>query len=129
MLLTLPLLPLTLVLSWGGFLIVGSNALAGIGIAAMFVAMPAATVVAVVRHDLFDVDRAIVAAAVYTILTGAVVGPVRSHCRAERGTARAAVACAVGAGRCRRRACLRSGAQAPAEGCGPAAIPRSAAGT
>ncbi len=74
MLLTLPLLPLTLVLSWGGFLVVGSNALAGIGIAAMFVAMPAATVVAVVRHDLFDVDRAIVAAAVYTILTGAVVG-------------------------------------------------------
>jgi signal transduction histidine kinase len=74
MLLTLPLLPLTLVLSWGGFLIVGSNALAGIGIAAMFLAMPAATVVAVLRHDLFDVDRAIVAAAVYTILTGAVIG-------------------------------------------------------
>lgn len=72
MLLTLPLLPLTLVLSWGGFLIVGSNALAGIGIAAMFIAMPAATVVAVVRHDLFDVDRAIAAAAVYTILTSGV---------------------------------------------------------
>ncbi len=74
MLLTLLLLPLTLMLSWGGFLIIGSNSLAGIGIAAMFVAMPAATVVAVVRHDLFDVDRAIVAAAVYTILTGAVIG-------------------------------------------------------
>jgi signal transduction histidine kinase len=74
MLLTLPLIPLTFVLSWGGFLIVGSNALGGIGIAAMFIAMPAATVVAVVRHDLFDVDRAIVAAAVYTILTGAVIG-------------------------------------------------------
>jgi signal transduction histidine kinase len=73
MLLTLPLLPLTLVLSWGGFLIVGNNALAGIGIAAMFLAMPAATVVAVVRHDLFDVDRAIVAAAVYATLTGAVI--------------------------------------------------------
>jgi signal transduction histidine kinase len=73
MLLTLPLLPLTFVLSWGGFLIVGTNALAGVGIAAMFVAMPAATVVAVVRHELFDVDRAIVAAAVYTILTGAVL--------------------------------------------------------
>jgi signal transduction histidine kinase len=74
MLLTLPLLPFTLVLSWGGFLIVGSNALAGIGIATMFIAMPAATVVAMLRHDLFDVDRAIVAAAVYTILTGAVIG-------------------------------------------------------
>ncbi len=74
MLLTLPLLPLTLILSWGGFLIVGNNSLAGIGIAAMFIAMPAATVVAVVRHDLFDVDRAIVAATVYTILTAAVVG-------------------------------------------------------
>lgn len=74
MLLTLPLLPLTLILSWGGFLMVGNNSLAGIGIAAMFIAMPAATVVAVVRHDLFDVDRAIVAATVYTILTGAVVG-------------------------------------------------------
>jgi signal transduction histidine kinase len=74
MLLTLPLLPLTLVLSWGGFLLVDSNDLAGIGIAAMFIAMPAATVVAVVRHDLFDVDRAIAAAAVYTILTGAVIG-------------------------------------------------------
>ena len=74
MLLTLPLLPLTLILSWVGFLIIGNNSLAGIGIAAMFIAMPAATVVAVVRHDLFDVDRAIVAATVYTILTGAVVG-------------------------------------------------------
>jgi signal transduction histidine kinase len=74
MLLTLPLLPVTLVLSWGGFLIVGSNALAGIGIAAMFVALPGATVVAVVRHDLFDVDRAIAAAAVYTLLTGAMIG-------------------------------------------------------
>ena len=74
MLLTLPLLPLTLVLSWGGFLLIGSNDLAGLGIAAMYVAMPTATVVAVVRHDLFDVDRAIVAATVYTILTAAVVG-------------------------------------------------------
>jgi signal transduction histidine kinase len=72
--LTLPLAPLTLVLSWGGYLLIGSNALAGIGIALMYLAVPTATAVAILRDDLFDVDRALSAAVLYTALSLAVIG-------------------------------------------------------
>ncbi|MDP8936531.1 MAG: hypothetical protein M3O23_02155, partial [Actinomycetota bacterium] len=72
--LTVPLLPLTFILSWGGLVLAGTHAYAGIGIAAMYVAVPLATTVAVLRHDLFDVDRAIAATAAYSVLTLGVVG-------------------------------------------------------
>ncbi len=72
--LTLPLAPLTLVLSWGGYLLIGSNALAGIGIALMYLAVPTATAIAILRDDLFDVDRALSTAVLYTALSLAVVG-------------------------------------------------------
>ena len=72
--LTLPLLPLTFILSWGGLVLAGTHAYAGIGIAAMYVAVALATTVAVLRHDLFDVDRAIAVTAAYSVLTLGVVG-------------------------------------------------------
>lgn len=68
------LLPLTLILSWGGKLIADTHDYAGIGIAAMYVAVPLATTIAVLRHDLFDVDRAVASAAAYAVLTVGVVG-------------------------------------------------------
>lgn len=72
--LTVPLLPLTFILSWGGLVLAGTHEYAGIGIAAMYVAVPLATTGAVLRHDLFDVDRAIAATAAYSVLTLGVVG-------------------------------------------------------
>ncbi|MPZ94796.1 MAG: two-component sensor histidine kinase [Propionibacteriales bacterium] len=71
--LALLLLPLTLVLSWGGLLLAGTHAYAGYGMAAMYVAVPLATAIAVLRHDLFDVDRAVASAAAYAVLTVGVV--------------------------------------------------------
>lgn len=72
--LALPLLPITVLLSWGGRVLFDTHAYAGIGLAAMYLAVPVATTVAVLRHDLFDVDRAIASTAVYSILTLGVVG-------------------------------------------------------
>ena len=72
--LTLPLAPLTLVLSWGGYLVIGSNTLAGIGIALMYLSVPIATAIAILRDDLFDVDRALSSAVLYISLSLAVVG-------------------------------------------------------
>jgi signal transduction histidine kinase len=72
--LTLPLVPLTLLLSWGGYLLIGSNTLAGIGIDLMYLAVPTATAIAILRDDLFDVDRTLSAAVLYTSLSVAVIG-------------------------------------------------------
>lgn len=72
--LAVPLVPLTLVLSWGGYLLIGTNALAGIGLALMYLAVPTATAIAILRDDLFDVDRALSSAVLYTALSLAVVG-------------------------------------------------------
>jgi signal transduction histidine kinase len=72
--LSLPLIPLTLVLSWGGYLVIGTNSLAGIGLALIYLAIPAATTTAILRHDLFDVDRTLAGAVVYSVLTVGIVG-------------------------------------------------------
>ena len=75
MLLAASLLPATLVLCWVGFLVVGGPAPVVVGLVAFNIAMPAATFVAIMRHDLYDVDRAIVLAGVYALLAlGVVVG-------------------------------------------------------
>jgi len=75
MLLAAGLLPVTLVLCWVGYLVTGGPEPVVVGLVAFNVAMPAATFVAILRHDLYDVDRAIVLAGVYSILTvGVLVG-------------------------------------------------------
>jgi signal transduction histidine kinase len=55
-------LPLTLVLCWAGYLAIGVPDLAGIGLALMYLAIPVATTIALLRPDLVDVDRLTVAA-------------------------------------------------------------------
>ena len=55
----------------------------------MNIAIPAVTLVAMLRHDLYDVDRAVVAAAVYPVLAFLVV--------AGHATVSSAVALAVAA--------------------------------
>jgi signal transduction histidine kinase len=61
-------LPLTLLLCWLSYLVLGTADLVVVGLAFMYVAFPAAAAIAVVRHDLYDVDRAVVLAAVYGVL-------------------------------------------------------------
>ncbi|MGI5160962.1 histidine kinase [Microbispora sp. CA-102843] len=62
-------LPLTLLLCWASYLFLGSSDLVVIGLAATAVSIPVATAIAVLRHDLYDVDRAISAAVTYAMVT------------------------------------------------------------
>ncbi|WP_433420384.1 histidine kinase [Microtetraspora malaysiensis] len=62
-------LPLTLLLCWAGYLFTGGADLVLIGLAATALTVPAATAIAVLRHDLYDVDRAISAAVTYGLVT------------------------------------------------------------
>ncbi|KGN29695.1 hypothetical protein N802_11535 [Knoellia sinensis KCTC 19936] len=73
MFLTCLTVPATILLCWAGYLLTGTPVVALGGLVAMNVAIPAATLVAMLRHDLYDVDRAVVAAAVYPVLAFAVV--------------------------------------------------------
>ena len=81
--------PATILLCWAGYLLTGTPIVALGGLIAMNIAIPAATLVAMLRHDLYDVDRAVVAAAVYPVLAILVV--------AGHATVSSAVALAVGA--------------------------------
>lgn len=65
--------PATILLCWAGYLLTGTPIVALGGLVAMNIAIPAATLVAMLRHDLYDVDRAVVAAAVYPVLAFVVV--------------------------------------------------------
>ncbi|WP_138419263.1 sensor histidine kinase [Sinomonas gamaensis] len=62
-------LPATLVLCWISYLTLGGPALAGIGLAAMWIAIPAAAATAVLRHRLYDVERLTSAALTYGAMT------------------------------------------------------------
>ncbi|MCW2757866.1 MAG: putative two-component system histidine kinase [Nocardioidaceae bacterium] len=66
-------IPLTILLSWVGFALLGTHSLAGIGFAVLYVAVPVATTIAVLRHDLYDVDRALSATVTYGIGTAVLV--------------------------------------------------------
>lgn len=74
MLLASAILPLTLVLCWVGYLVTGGPGPVVVGLVAMNVAIPAAALVAMLRHDLYDVDRAIVLTGAYAVLALLVVG-------------------------------------------------------
>jgi signal transduction histidine kinase len=65
--------PATILLCWAGFLLTGTPIVALGGLVAMNVAIPAATLVAMLRHDLYDVDKALVATAAYSTLVFGVV--------------------------------------------------------
>lgn len=66
-------LPLTLLVCWLSYLVLGSADLVVVGLAVMFVAFPTAAAIAIVRHDLYDVDRAVVATAVYGVIGAALL--------------------------------------------------------
>jgi signal transduction histidine kinase len=65
--------PGTLLLCWTSYLLFDSPDLVLLGLAATFLAIPVATAIAVLRHDLYDVDRAISAAITYGIVTTALL--------------------------------------------------------
>jgi signal transduction histidine kinase len=67
-------IPLTLLLCWTSYLLLGGADLVVIGLVFMYVAFPAATAVAILRHDLYDVDRALVATSVYAVLAVILLG-------------------------------------------------------
>ena len=62
-------LPLTLLLCWASYLILGVADLVVIGLALTLLALPTATTIALLRHDLYDVDRAVSAAATYGLVS------------------------------------------------------------
>ncbi|MGH3459873.1 MAG: ATP-binding protein [Kribbellaceae bacterium] len=69
--------PATLLLCWTSYLLLGDADLVVVGLAAMYVGIPTATAIAMLRHDLYDVDRVLsgtityglVSAALLTVLT------------------------------------------------------------
>ncbi len=61
--------PATLLTCWLSYLLLDGPDLVLLGLAATYVAIPAATAVAVLRHDLYDVDRAFSTAVTYGIVT------------------------------------------------------------
>ncbi|MEV7006934.1 histidine kinase [Streptosporangium sp. NPDC051022] len=67
-------LPLTLLLCWAGYLFLDGPEPALIGLAATALAIPTATTIAVLRHDLYDIDRAISAAVTYGLVTTLLLG-------------------------------------------------------
>lgn len=60
--------PITLLLCWASYLLVGSADLVGVGLVLMFVLIPAGATVALLRPTMFDIDRAAVATATATVL-------------------------------------------------------------
>lgn len=66
-------LPLTLLLCWTSYLIFGDADLVMLGFALTLLALPTATTIALLRHDLYDVDRAVSAAATYGLVTTALL--------------------------------------------------------
>ena len=67
-------LPATLLLGWVGYLFFGGLNLVGFGLGASYLALPAAIAVAMLRHDLYDVDRALSAAVSYGLVTAGLLG-------------------------------------------------------
>lgn len=66
--------PLTLLTCWLSYLVLDGPDLAVLGLAAVGVAIPAATGIAVLRHDLYDVDRALAATTTCALLSAVLLG-------------------------------------------------------
>jgi hypothetical protein len=59
--------PLTLLLCWLSYLLLGKADLVVVGIVVMYLAIPAAAAIGIVRSDLFDVDELLIRGAVYSV--------------------------------------------------------------
>jgi signal transduction histidine kinase len=66
-------LPATLLLCWTSYLLISTADLVVIGLVATYLAVPAATAIAMLRHDLYDVDRALSGAVAYTLASAALL--------------------------------------------------------
>ncbi len=66
-------LPATLLLCWLSYLLLDGPDLAMVGIVATLVAVPAATAIGILRHDLYDVDKALSATVTYGLVTAALL--------------------------------------------------------
>ncbi|WP_146605852.1 sensor histidine kinase [Micromonospora craterilacus] len=62
-------LPLTLLLCWASYLVFDRPELGLVGLIATYLAIPASTTIALLKHDLYDVDRALSATATYGLVT------------------------------------------------------------
>ena len=72
--LTATALPATLLLCWLDYLLWGATGVGVItGLAVLYLSVPAATALAVLREDLFDVDRATAATLTYSVVSTALV--------------------------------------------------------
>ena len=69
-------IPLTLLLCWASYLALGTADLVLIGLAAMYLAVPLATAVALLRSTWFDVDELLVRTSVYAVLAGVVLAAI-----------------------------------------------------
>ncbi|MFC4530098.1 sensor histidine kinase [Sphaerisporangium dianthi] len=67
-------LPLTLLLCWGSYLLIDAPDLVMIGLFGLFVTIPVATSIALLRHDLYDIDKAISTAVTYSVVTAVLLG-------------------------------------------------------
>ncbi|GAA2582475.1 hypothetical protein GCM10010399_10340 [Dactylosporangium fulvum] len=62
-------LPITLLLCWAGYLLFDRPELGLAGLIATYFAIPASTTIALLKHDLYDVDRALSATVTYGLAT------------------------------------------------------------
>ncbi len=69
-------IPLTLLLCWASYLALGTADLVVLGLAAMYLAVPLATAVALLRSTWFDVDELLVRTTVYAVLAGVVLAAI-----------------------------------------------------
>lgn len=69
-------IPLTLLLCWASYLALGTADLVVIGLVAMYIAMPVAATIALIRSTWFDVDELLVRTTVYAVLAGVVLTAV-----------------------------------------------------
>ena len=67
-------LPLTLLLCWSSYLLFDVPDLALIGLYGLFITIPVATSIALLRYDLYDIDKAISTAITYGVVTAVLLG-------------------------------------------------------
>lgn len=67
------LLPVTLLLCWTSYLVTQSSDLVLVGLLILYLGVPAAATIAIVRHDLYDVDEAVVVAVTVGLLASALM--------------------------------------------------------
>ncbi|MFD2764448.1 sensor histidine kinase [Micromonospora eburnea] len=66
-------LPATLLLCWLSYLLLDGPDLVVVGLAATLVAVPTATAIGILRHDLYDVNKALSATVTYGLVTAALL--------------------------------------------------------